>query len=146
MDLWLSPGRLEWGPVELLAKVIVWDDRATAHGFRPGTGSVIRAGLTDAGNAQPVPGTRLLALSSEAGAPVAEGERSGGGSGGQSPTSRSEGRELPDRGKCNGLCSRVLENVRFGTNDYREYAVALARPATLTGLFAMKRGRPLVLR
>jgi hypothetical protein len=142
LDIWLSPGRLEWAGAQVPAKVTVRDDRATSHGFKPGAGSVIRASVTDAANAQPVPGARLVVLSNENGRWQKVDEAVGNAEGRVQLAGLKEGsyRVVAD---AVGYVPRVLDFVRFGTNDYREYAVALARPAGLSGLVRDEAGKPL---
>lgn len=143
LDIWLSPGRLEWGSTGLPAKVMIRDARATAHGFKPGTGSVIRASVNDAGDAQPMPGARLVALAPEAGVGWRKVIEAVGDVTGKVELAGLKEGSYRVVAEAAGYVPRVLDDVRFGSNDYRDYTVSLARPGALSGLVRDEAGKPL---
>ena len=144
LDLWLSPGRLDWKRVELPAHVMVRDERATSRGFRVGSGSVVIATVTDSADARPVPGARLAVTATGGNESKARkvGDAAADASGRIQWTGLGEGTYCVVV-EAEGYVARVVEYVHLGTNDYREYHVTLARPATLRGWVRDASGKPL---
>ena len=47
LDIWLRTEGPDWSKITVPAKLVIQDQRVTAHGFPPGSGSVIRLAVTD---------------------------------------------------------------------------------------------------
>jgi hypothetical protein len=140
LEVWLRTDGPDWSQVKVPAKVVVLDQRATSHGFPPGSGSVIRLQVTDY-QGKPIPGARLrIASTGNEATVVTEAVADAQGAilatGIQAGTYRVSA-------VAPGYAARLLEYGQYGTNDYRIFAAKLALAATLVGRVVDENHNPL---
>jgi hypothetical protein len=131
LEIWLSPDRLDWARIKVPANIVVEDARATSHGFSDG--SAIQAHVADAETGQPVASPRIIVTTNADGQgfkPVVEAT---GVERGVVELSRLPAGTYQIVATAGGYVPRVLEYGHFGTNEFKEFTVTLARPAVFTG-------------
>lgn len=143
LETWLGSAQLDWEHIRIPANVTVLDNRASAHGFKPGTGSAVRAKVTDLATGQPIAKVTLAAFQQGERTKYETVAQAEGTEAGLAVLSQlGEGRYLLVA-SATGYEPRLLEYARLGTNDYREFAVGLARPTELEGTVLDESGGPL---
>ena len=143
LDVYLRDGGPDWKQLKPGANVTVRDARATANGFPAGSGSVVRAKVTDTGG-KPIPGARLIAATRAPTAKDYEPEKSvetdAGGTAVMTKLAEGPYRMTVEAA---GFAPRLIEYGTYGANVFREYSVVLAPVATLAGTVFDEAGQPL---
>jgi hypothetical protein len=143
LDVWLVPGGLECERLKMPTNIMIEDARATSNGFKPGSGSAIRATLSDAATGSPISAATIVAevyQNPQRYRVVTEVTRN-----------NQEAIELANIPPGNyriktmaaGYVPRVLGNVRFGSNDFKEFNETMSRPVTATGIVVDETEHPL---
>jgi hypothetical protein len=140
LDVWLHAGGPDWTKTTVPAGVSIQDQRATSHGFPPGSGSVMRLTVTDYQD-EPIRGAKLqIAATGDKAAVIKEAAADAQGAilaaGIPSGTYRLSA-------AAPGYAPRLLEYGQYGTNDYRVFTAKLAPAAKLTGKVVDQDGHPL---
>jgi hypothetical protein len=143
LDLWLSPGRLEWEELKLPAKLILKDTRATAHGFKAGAGSAIRVMVSDAQTGRPIKAAKLILSSNRDGKSYQTVAEAIGNEDGRVELSGLTEDTYRIAVSADGYAPRVLAYSQIGSNDFSEFATDLAKPTELAGVVLDQNEAPL---
>lgn len=136
---------IDWSLVNVPDGVKVIDERASANGYAPGSGSVVRGRVLDLATDKPIAGARVIVATyvqeRDAFDEVAAGPADADGRfelTGVPPGKYSIHAAAP------GYVTRALDYPTLGKDTLKEYpSVTLARPATLSGTVKDADGKPL---
>lgn len=127
---------IDWSAVTVPDGITVRDERASAHGYPAGSGSVVRGRVTDLAGGKPIPGARITVTTydrerqayDEVGAATADVD------------GRFELAGIPPgeystiTASAKGRASRAVDSVTFGKDTFKEYpSVQLAKAVTVAG-------------
>lgn len=142
LEIWLTPG-LDWAQIQCPANLTLWDARATAHGFAPGSGSVISVAVEDIQTSRPVAKPRLVVASRESALASKASKEAIGDGAGRVVLEGIPAGSSQVYATAEGYVPRLMEYAQIKTNEYREYTVKLAPPAGLRGAAKDENDRPL---
>jgi hypothetical protein len=128
---------VDWKQVKVPPNVKVEDERASANGYAPGTGSVVRGDIFDMTTSKPVSGAKLLLEKSGGGEEAitanADGhfEKSGIAEGSYTVVAQGE-----------GYAPRMVGYASFGKDTLRQYTIRLCPPGSIKGRLIDTDGKP----
>ncbi len=140
MEVWLWEDGPDWSKIEVPANMSVRDQRATSNGFPPGSGSVIRATITDY-QGKPIPGSTLRIMATGDDSQVH-----------MEVTVESQGEAIATGVQAGsyhvfatapGYAPRFLGYSSCSVNDYLVFVGRLAPEVSLAGTVVDENGHPL---
>jgi len=142
MDVYAVPGRIDWSKVKVPTNVTVKDERATANGYRPEDGAVIRGSMYDMLTSKPLAAGQIVLESYDGKKYETEISIASDANG------RFEARHVPPGyyrvvARCSGYVPRVLDSVEFYGDTLKSSYARLSPTQAIRGTVVDTAGKPL---
>ena len=140
LDVYVTPGRIDWSKVKVPAGIEVTDERASSAGI---VGSMLRGKVYDLTTSKPIEGARVVLARNVPGEKTQELT-----SGTSVSDGHYEAKNVPPgnytvSAEARGYAPRLIGYARFGKDTLRELPAALAPAASISGTVTDTGGKPI---
>jgi hypothetical protein len=142
MDVYVVPGRIDWSKVKVPTNVTVKDERATANGYKPEDGAVIRGSMYDMLTSKPLAEGQIVLESYDEQKYKTEVSIASDANG------RFEAKHIPPGfyrvvARCSGYAPRALDSVGFYGDTLKNFCARLSPTQAVSGTVVDAAGKPL---